>query len=277
VAREFVEIGAARIEYELLLPRQPRAAAATLVFLHEGLGSISMWRDFPQALVDAAGAPGLVYSRPGYGGSSRVPGARHPQYMHEEALRVLPALLDHLQIAAPVLFGHSDGGSIALIHAGGSGRAVSGVIALAPHVMVEPESIAGISAAREAWLNADLRARLARHHDDPDGTFWGWNDIWLSPEFRAWNIEQYLPHIACAVLAIQGLEDQYGTLEQIRRIGRGVPRVQMLELEHCGHSPHRDQPAAVLSASTAFIGSLSNSVASSSSNGPGRPSSKPCP
>ena len=276
-APRFIRNGGVQIEYEWLGPRGPAQDVPPIVFLHEGLGSISLWRDFPQALVDLVGATGLVYSRQGYGRSDPLQAPRTPRYMHTEALERLPQLLDELRVQSPLLLGHSDGASIALIHAGGARRPVSGVIAMAPHVMVEQVSIDSITAARQAYLDTDLRARLGRHHADPDAAFWGWNDIWLHADFRAWNIEEYLPNIAAPVLAIQGLDDEYGTLEQIRSIARRARRVQLLELPDCGHSPQRDQNAAVLAAAASFIRSLpgSNSRASTSLSGAGRPSSNP--
>ena len=239
-----------RIEYERIGgdPRHP-----TIVMLHEGLGSVSMWKDFPARLAAAAQSTVVCYSRLGYGRSAPVRAPRTVHYLHHEALHVLPQFLDALEIADPILFGHSDGASIALIHAGGSGRGVSGVIALAPHVFVEEISIQGIAAAKLAYETADLRERLARYHDDVDGAFWGWNNIWLDPAFRAWNIEEYLPSIACGVLAIQGDEDEYGTLEQIDRIAAGSPDVRLCKLGRCHHSPHRDRPDAVLEEVTSWI------------------------
>ena len=164
----------------------------------------------------------------------------------------LPEFLDRLQVESPVLFGHSDGGSIALIFAALVARPVSGIVALAPHVKVEERSIAGIRTARDAYASTDLRARLARHHDDVDATFWRWNHIWLDPAFRDWNIEALLPRIACPILAIQGEQDEYGTMEQIDSIARRSRRVELLKLADCRHSPHRDQPEAVLDAVDAF-------------------------
>jgi pimeloyl-ACP methyl ester carboxylesterase len=190
----------------------------------------------------------IAYSRHGYGKSDPARQPRTVHYMHDEALIVLPQFLDALEIEKPILFGHSDGGSIALIYAGGSGRSVSGVVALAPHVMVEDVSVNSIAAAKVAYETTNLREKLARHHDDVDGVFWGWNDIWLSADFRAWNIEEYLPRIGCPVLAIQGEDDEYGTMEQIRRIERGVSHVEALGVANCRHSPHRDQPERVLDA-----------------------------
>jgi pimeloyl-ACP methyl ester carboxylesterase len=246
----FKTIGPSRIEYEHIAgdPDSP-----TIVMLHEGLGSVSMWKDFPQQLAGATRSNVVVYSRQGYGRSSPQQAARSVSYMHDEALIVLPQLLDALGITDPILFGHSDGGSIALIYAGGSGRKVSGIVALAPHVFVEEVSVTSIAAAKVAYETTTLRERLARYHDDVDGAFWGWNNIWLHPAFRAWNIEQYLPHIACSVLAIQGEDDEYGSMEQIDRIARAAPDVELRKLEQCGHSPHRDRPDAVLEAVSAWI------------------------
>src|SRR4029079_7491933 len=168
--------------------------------------------------------------------------------MHDEALVVLPEILDALDVRRPILLGHSDGGSIALIHAGGSGRAVAGLILLAPHVMVEDISVASIAQARSGYVDGALRARLGRHHDDVDGAFRGWSEVWLNPAFREWSIEEYLPRIECAVLAIQGEDDEYGTMEQVDRIGRAVPHARILKIARCGHSAHRDRPEEVLAA-----------------------------
>ena len=274
----FTTVLEARLEYEWLSPRQIVTGRPDIVFLHEGLGSLAMWKDFPQAVANATGCRALVYSRCGYGQSDALRSPRDLRYMHTEALQVLPALLDQLHIASPVLLGHSDGGSIALIFGGGSGRSAAGLIVLAPHVLVEPISVQSIAAAREAFLNTDLRDKLRRYHADPDSVFWSWNNIWLDPAFLSWNIEEYLPRIACPVLAIQGEQDQYGTMQQIRRIGATASHAQLLELRNCGHSPHRDQAVPVIAAVAAFIESLSLiKSASTSRSGPGRPSSKPCP
>lgn len=248
-----IEIAGNRLEVVRLPSARPAEAAPPIVFLHEGLGSVSLWRDFPQRVADATGAEAIVYSRAGYGRSDPIRAPRAVRYMHDEALIVLPELLDHLEIRQPVLFGHSDGGSIALIHAGGSGREVAGIVVLAPHVMVEDLSVASIAEAKVAYETTDLGARLARHHASVESAFRGWNDIWLHPDFRAWNIEEFLPRIACPILAIQGRDDEYGTLEQIDRIARQARDVERLELAECGHSPHRDQPEAVISATTDFM------------------------
>ena len=231
-------------------------AAPLVVFLHEGLGSLAMWKDYPRALCRAAGARGLVFSREGYGRSTpRQEGERWPvTFMHRQAHDVLPALFAHLGIAAPPwLFGHSDGGSIALLYAAAFPARVAGVVAVAPHVFVEDVAVRSIDAARTTYVATDLRARLARYHDDPDSAFWGWNDVWLDPAFRAWSIEDALPAIACPVLAVQGEDDEYGTMAQVDRIARAVPRVRVVELPHCGHSPHRDQPEALTAAVVEFL------------------------
>ncbi len=257
----FVEIAwrdrPVRIEHAWIAPE--RRHAPVLVFLHEGLGSLSMWKDFPHQLCDAAGCRGLVYSRPGYGRSTprAAEEAWDLDFMHRQAHEVLPALLRALDIDAerdpPWLFGHSDGGSIALLHAAKFPQQVAGAIVVAPHILVEDLSVASIEKARMAYLETDLRARLAKYHDDPDSAFWGWNRIWLHPPFRHWSIEDEIAAIRCPLLAVQGLDDEYGTLEQIRGIARRVPQTELLEIEACGHSPHRDQPQALIEAVARFI------------------------
>jgi pimeloyl-ACP methyl ester carboxylesterase len=248
-AAEFVDVAGQRLEIAWV---GDPAASRTVVMLHEGLGSVSLWRDFPERLAQATGSRVLVYSRSGYGRSDVLAGPRAVDYMHDEALESLPELLDRLDVRRPLLFGHSDGGSIALIHAAVSEREVAGIVALAPHVKVEDISVRSIRQARVAYESTDLRQKLARHHADVHATFFGWNDIWLDPAFRAWNIEDLLPRVMCPVLAIQGVDDEYGTMEQIDSIARSVPRVQLLKLADCRHSPHRDQPDAVLAATRDF-------------------------
>ena len=244
-----------RIEFEWV----GAGGGPVMVFLHEGLGSLSMWRDFPARLSNALGMRGLVYSRPGYGKSTpRRPDERWDvDFMHRQAREVLPGVLDAAGAGAERhwLYGHSDGGSIALLYAAFFPERVAGLFVAAPHVFVEDLSIASIESARAAYLETDLRAKLSRHHDDADSAFWGWNDIWLHAPFRAWNIERELESIRAPVLAIQGVDDEYGTMEQIRRIARRVPGAELLELERCGHSPHRDQPDAVIRAAVQFSGS----------------------
>jgi pimeloyl-ACP methyl ester carboxylesterase len=228
--------------------------APLFLFLHEGLGSLAMWRDYPQQLCDALGVRGLVYSRPGYGQSTPRDADEHlmPNFMHRQAHEVLPALLQALRVnEAPWLFGHSDGGSIALLFA--TRHACAGVMVLAPHIRVEDVSVKSIALAKQAYENTDLRQRLARYHSDVDSAFWGWNRIWLAPQFRSWSIENELASITCHVLAIQGINDEYGTLAQIRDIQRHVPHTQLLELANCGHSPHRDQPQALTQGCVQFF------------------------
>ena len=235
------------------------AAAPLMVFLHEGLGSLAMWKDFPDHVCLESGVRGLVYSRPGYGRSTpRAPEeAWGLDFLHRQAYQVLPALLQSLDIDTttnpPWLFGHSDGASIALLHAAKFIRRVAGAIVMAPHIRVEELSISSIAEARHSYLHTDLRDRLSKYHDDPDSAFWGWNRIWLDPPFRQWSIEQEIESIVCPLLAVQGLDDEYGTLEQIRGIARRVPHAQLLELPDCGHSPHRDQPQRLMASATDFI------------------------
>jgi pimeloyl-ACP methyl ester carboxylesterase len=235
------------------------SGAPVMVFLHEGLGSVSMWRDFPHTLCMRLGFRGLVYSRPGYGQSTPRTADEHwaPDFMHRQAQEVLPALLDALGLndgQRPVwLFGHSDGGSIALLAAALHTVPLAGAVVLAPHILVEDVSVHSIAKARQAYLETDLRAKLARYHQDPDSAFWGWNDIWLDPGFRPWRIDHQLGTIRCPLLAVQGVDDEYGTLEQIRGIARQVPACELLELAQCGHSPHRDQPAPLIEAVHSFI------------------------
>ena len=245
---EFVEVAAERLE---LLRIAPERNSPPLVFLHEGLGSLAGWRDFPRTVCDRLEAPGLVYSRRGYGRSTPLAEPRGTGYLHREAWVVLPALLSELGIEAPLLVGHSDGGSIALLYA--ARHRPRAIAIMAPHVFVEDVTIDGIRAAREAWAQGKLRAPLARVHEDPDGAFFGWNDGWLDPAFRHWNIEAELSKIRCPVLAIQGFDDQYGTMEQLDRIGGGVVApCRLLKLAECGHSPQRDQPQQVIDAIAAL-------------------------
>ncbi len=251
---KFTTAGGHRLEYAW--HGRGHRDRSPIVMLHEGLGSVALWRDFPQHLAKATQRRVLVYSRYGYGRSDPLTEPRGVDFMHIEALQTLPQLLDALELRNPVLFGHSDGGSIALIHAAQAHRSTSAVIALAPHVFVEPYGLASIRESRRAYLEDDLRERLARRHADVESAFWGWNDIWLHPDFLAWNIEAMLPSIGCPVLGIQGLDDQYGTMEQLDRIGHGVRNLRRLELPDCGHSPHRDQPDAVLNAAAEFLGGI---------------------
>jgi pimeloyl-ACP methyl ester carboxylesterase len=241
---------ALRIEYQRL--DTAAAGRPLMIFLHEGLGSLAMWKDFPVELCRALDCRGLVYSRPGYGKSTpRAPKERWGvDFMHRQAFEVLPSLLEALQIDTaaqpPWLFGHSDGASIALLHAARFPERVAGVIAMAPHIMVEDVCISSIEQARKTWLETDLRQKLGRYHADPDSAFWGWNDIWLEPAFRAWSIEDELAAIRCPLLAVQGVDDEYGTLLQVHGIARRVRHARVAELAACGHSPQRDQPQMLI-------------------------------
>lgn len=246
-----VAAGGRRLETVLHAAR--RADRPTLVFLHEGLGCVSLWRDFPDRVAQATGCRTLVYSRYGYGRSDVLAEARRPDYMHVEALTVLPQLLRELRIENPVLIGHSDGGSIALIHAGS--RPCAGVAVLAPHLFVEERSVRGIEETVRLFESGDLAQKLARHHQDARRTFYGWADIWRHPDFRAWDIED-LPHLRCPVLAIQGEDDDYAGMAHIDRIAElavDAPGVELLKLADCRHSPHLDQSDAVLAAVVSFV------------------------
>lgn len=244
----FGEVG---IEYGFAQPAS--RTGADLVMLHEGLGSLTMWRDFPERLAQETGRRVLAYSRLSYGRSSALKQERGVDYMHVEADTWLPALLERLEIRRPILVGHSDGASIALIHAARPQHDLAGIIVLAPHVMVEDVTVSSIEQARTAYRDTDLRTRLSRYHADVDAAFWGWNRIWLNPAFRSWNIENLLPQIRCPVLAIQGEQDEYGTMRQIDIIGQALSGTTLLPLSDCRHSPHRDRPDAVLAATREFI------------------------
>lgn len=226
-----------------------------VVFLHEGLGSIALWKDFPEKFCLENGLTGLVFSRYGYGQSTpRPPEERWPvSFMHAQAHEVLPVFFSHLGLIRPWLFGHSDGASIALLYASRHSENLSGLVIVAPHIFVEDITIDSIRTARDGYLNQDLRSKISRYHADVDSAFWGWNDVWLDPAFRAWNIENELATIICPILAIQGEDDEYGTLEQINGIQRKLPATQIAVLPQCGHSPHRDQPQALSREAAHFI------------------------
>jgi pimeloyl-ACP methyl ester carboxylesterase len=249
-----IDLSAGPVEY-VWLPGGVRGdTMPPLVFLHEGLGSLELWRGFPHQVCAATGRRGLVFSRHGYGRSAPISAPREPDYMHREALVVLPELLDELGVRDPLLIGHSDGASIALLYAGADQHAVSGLVLLAPHVFVEDRSIEAIEAARITYLGSDLRKRMATHHDDPDATFWGWNRIWLSPAFRSWNIESCLGSIQCPILVVQGLDDEYGTAAQVDAIEHGVKSSsRRVMLPGSRHSPHLDQPEETFAAVVDFV------------------------
>jgi pimeloyl-ACP methyl ester carboxylesterase len=263
-----IKIAHQQLEYEWHGPRPDKAP--TLVFLHEGLGCVAMWKDFPARVAAATGCGALVYSRAGYGKSDPCKLPRPVQFMHDEALIILPQVLDAFAVREAILIGHSDGGSIALIHAGGGEKpdrsdpkntgdiGIRALVLLAPHVFVEDLGIESIRRIGEDYRSGNLRQRLERYHGDlVDNAFRGWNDVWLNPEFRSWNIEEYLPRIRVPVLLIQGADDQYGTRAQIEAIEREVAGpVQELILKDCGHSPHLDQPEQTLEAITSFLDDL---------------------
>jgi len=244
-----------RIECQWIAPE--RTDAPLIVFLHEGLGSVAMWKDFPTRLCEAAGARGLVFSRPGYGRSTPRAGDEtwDVDFMHRQAHEVLPAFFAALELGdeKPWLFGHSDGASISLLYAARFPERVAGLVVLAPHIFVEDVTLANIEQARLAYLETDLPKKLGRYHDDVDSAFWGWNRVWLHPPFRQWNIEAELDGIRCPILAMQGIDDEYGTLAQIRGIAARVPGTELLELPDCGHSPHRDQPEKAIVATVSFV------------------------
>jgi pimeloyl-ACP methyl ester carboxylesterase len=253
----FVTACGRTLEYQLIPAHQINRP--TLVLVHEGLGSVAMWRDFPARLAAASGCRTLVYSRYGYGQSDVLQAPFGTDFMHREAREALPELLAALDIAHPVLVGHSDGASIALLHAGDVRFDVEGLVVMAPHCFVEDISIRSIEAAKVAFETTDLPNRLAKYHRDVRRTFYGWNDIWLHPEFRAWNIEDCLAGIRCPILAIQGVDDEYGSMAQIEAIAAqatAAADVELLKLADCRHSPHKDQPQAVIDAIVRFVDRL---------------------
>ena len=261
---DFVTVSGGPVEYR----HEPRSRSAPgpvtttstpppLVFLHEGLGSAGLWRSFVDEVRSVAAGPETwVFSRHGYGrsGPARLP--RTPDYMHHEALVVLPELRATLGIERPVLIGHSDGASIALVHAG-AGHPVAGIVAIAPHVVVEEVCLAGIAEARRRYESTGMAGRLARHHADPDATFYGWSDVWLSPGFRDWDITGYVADISCPVLVVQGEDDEYGTLAQVDMVGSLVRGpFERAVVADAGHSPHLDSPEVVVTAVGGFLAGL---------------------
>jgi len=237
--RAFVTIDGKQLETLLIEARD--ACAPTIVMLHEGLGSIALWKDFPQRVAERTGCAVMVYSRYGHGNSDRLLEKRCVNFMHHEAQLVLPELLNAFGIERPILLGHSDGASIALVYAGTFPESPRALILEAPHVFVEDLSVESISAAKVNFRTTDFRQKLAKYHAHVDETFWGWNDIWLDPAFRSWNIEEYLGTIHCPVLCIQGEQDEYGTPAQVQAIRIRVLDGEIVMLGDCKHSPHRDQ------------------------------------
>jgi pimeloyl-ACP methyl ester carboxylesterase len=233
--------------------------AATLVFLHEGLGCAAMWRGFPAALAASTGCGAFVFSRVGYGGSDACELPRPIRFMHDEGLITMPALIQAAGIRKAILIGHSDGGSIALIYAGGTkAPAVVGVITEAAHVFCEPLTVKAIEIARQNYRHQGLKAALEKYHGpNTDCAFWGWNATWLDPAFRHWDIEEYLPRIRVPVLAIQGKQDEYGTLAQVDAIrAQAGAGAEVCILEGCGHAPHKEKPDATLEVMSRFVNRL---------------------
>jgi len=257
---QMMEVNGVRLEVRRIAGPSDASPVAPIVFMHEGLGSVALWTqrglDWPQAVCTATGRAGIVYSRRGYGqsdalsdvrGSGRLP----PDYMHREAWEVLPALLKALKISRPVLLGHSDGATIALLHA--SRHPVSACIAMAPHVLVEDIAVQAITEARTAFESGGLRDRLARYHADVDVAFWQWNDIWLSEAFRHFDVREECSRITTPLLLIQGVDDEYGTMRQLDEIAGVAPHALQLRLAACGHSPQRDQAQQTTEAIADFL------------------------
>ena len=253
LSTQFITVDGVRLEYQWHGP--PASEAPTIVFLHEGLGSITRWRDFPAALCARMAWGGLVYNRQGYGGSDPLRPPLSPQFMHHQALHVLPRVLEAFGIARPVLFGHSDGASISLIYAGSRPDSPAALILEAPHVFVEPVTVTSIAAIHDSYRSTDLRARLERHHgSNVDLLFESWAGVWLSDEFRRWNIEEYLPTITSPTLVIQGTDDEYGTARQVEAVAAGVSGpVETHLLDGCRHSPHIDRRDALEAATVTFL------------------------
>ena len=245
---------------EVVTHEPEHAWRTTIVMLHEGLGSVAMWKSFPQQLARRTGARAIAYSRYGYGGSDVLAEKRDIGYMQREGEVVLPALLAQLGVERPILFGHSDGASIALIYAGVHSHDVAGLVLEAPHVFVEEHSIRGILAVANAYRSTDFAAKLGRYHRDADRTFWGWNEVWLDPRFRSWNIESYAARVVAPVLLLQGYDDDYGTPAQTRAIATQVADATTVMLERCGHAPHRDATEVTLEATAAFVTRLTSDI-----------------
>jgi pimeloyl-ACP methyl ester carboxylesterase len=247
VHARFLDVAGGRVEFEEI----PGAGPA-IVMLHEGLGSVGLWRGFHHDLAAATGRRTIAFSRFGHGRSSPPGQRRTPDFMHSEARDVLPAVLDALGIGSPVLLGHSDGASIALL-AAASGLPLTGAVVLAPHVFVEDDGLATIAATRAAFDGGDLRTRMARHHDDPDVVFGNWVGVWLDPAFRSWDVTAELPAITCPVLAVQGTADPYGTVAHVEAVRDRSSGPVELVLFDCGHSPHLERRAETLAAVARFV------------------------
>lgn len=255
---DYIDVRGHRLEYGAWGPADTSSSVPAIVLLHEGLGSVTAWRSFPADLATRTGWRVFAYSRAGYGASDPVALPRPTRFMHDEAIDELPHVLDALGLARPVILGHSDGGSIALLFAAHHPARTRAVIAEAPHVFVEDVSVASIARMKAAYDTTDLRTRLARfHRDNVDVAFRGWNDVWLSPDFRSWNIEAELPRITCPLLVIQGEDDEYGTLAQVDAVASqaGGPTRTVI-LPSCGHAPHHHQRRPVLDEVDRFLRAL---------------------
>lgn len=250
----FLDIGAQRLEYRMIGPRPE--AAPTLVMLHQGLGCVGMWEDFPEKLQAATGAGVFVYSREGYGQSSPVTLPRPLSFMHQEAQKTLPQILDAIGFQRGLLVGHSDGGSIAAIYGGShQDHRVGGLVLIAPHFIVEDATVAAIVAVRKAYDLTDLRARLGRWHADADATVHGWSDVWLKGDFRKWDLTEFLAYIRVPVLIVQGEHDQYGTVRQIEIAQQECYcPVEVALLPGAMHVPQREAPEVTLKVVSDFIG-----------------------
>jgi pimeloyl-ACP methyl ester carboxylesterase len=248
----FIQVAGKRLEYERW--SNSPDSKPTLVFLHEGLGSLAMWRDFPEQIVRKTGCSALAYSRAGYGNSEEADYPRPVAFMHQEANEVLPEFLEKMHVREVVLVGHSDGGSISLIYAAKQLVPVRALVLEAPHVFVEKTTIQSIAASKEEYLRGNLKSRLAKYHPRTDETFLGWCDVWLRPEFVSWNIEEFLPHIEVPVLLIQGEADRFGTVRQVEAIQRGCGGpVDTFLVPNCGHRPHREKQEETLERIVSFI------------------------
>ena len=253
ITDSYFDLDDKRLEYRCVESDDVIATGDALVLLHEGLGSVGLWKSFPEDLASATGCRVFTYSRYGYGGSTPLAEKRPIKYMHEEALNILPEFLKHINVHRPILIGHSDGASIALIHNGG-GYDVGGLVLMAPHVFVEDLTVESIEQARVAFETTELPKKLERYHADVKSAFWGWNDIWLSQEFRHWDIKTYVENLTCESLLIQSDNDPYGSLAQVEVIEKLSPApTQRVILKECGHSPHVDQTRATIDAITKFV------------------------
>ncbi len=252
ISAQMMTIAGRQLEYMCHGPGPD--AAPTIILLHEGLGCVAMWRDFPAQLAAATGFGVFAYSRAGYGQSDPVALPRPLDYMTREAYDILPPILDNIGFRRGILLGHSDGASIAAIYAGShADHRVRGLVLMTPHFFTEARGLAAIAEARSAYETGELKERLSRYHRHPDNAFYGWNDAWLDPAFRQWNIADVIDYLRIPVLAIQGRDDQYGTYEQIREVeSRSYAPVDVEILEACAHAPHIDQPARTLALISEF-------------------------